>query len=538
MVAVDAVANWLWQGSVVALVATALLHGAPRVSATARYWLWWIALAIVLLLPMASSLQSLGAATAQPPSAGVMSGMQGTTVRIPALPWWAATLVAAIWTGWAAASLGRALLALASLRRARRACRAFPNEREGGLKTWNVLCRFGRRATLVVSDDVGTAAVLGLASPVIAVAPGVLRELRDDDLDRILVHEWAHVQRGDDVGRVVQVVVRVIAGLHPAVWWIDRQIHLDRETACDDWAVNLTGSARDYAACLTRLAALRLEQRESFLVPAAVFSSDLARRVARLLDRRRSTSTRTALAPIAVLAPMIAAVAVLIASVELTWGSAPHPGSVACGDPCAPRLSLAGAPCGPKPCLHGERDTFVHILAVQARLVVTGAPPVHPMGELGGLSGPAPTVPTVLRGIPPEAMQRIASVPGLGRQPSPGTSRAVESLQASLPVTHAEPQKPAEMTAPPQPGMGLQQPLPVGTPDTLALPGIRTPISESVALPAPKAGDRDPSTAAKVATPWGAAAEAGVGVGRGSQKAAVATAGFFSKLTKSIAGVF
>src|SRR5437867_12687050 len=28
---------------------------------------------------------------------------------------------------------------------------------------------------------------------------------------------------------------------------------------------------------------------------------------------------------------------------RLTWGSAPHPGSVACGDPNAPRRSLAGA---------------------------------------------------------------------------------------------------------------------------------------------------------------------------------------------------
>ena len=31
------------------------------------------------------------------------------------------------------------------------------------------------------------------------------------------------------------------------------------------------------------------------------------------------------------------------ARVYLTWGSAPHPGSVACGDPNAPRRSLAGA---------------------------------------------------------------------------------------------------------------------------------------------------------------------------------------------------
>ena len=42
---------------------------------------------------------------------------------------------------------------------------------------------------------------------------------------------------------------------------------------------------------------------------------------------------------------------------RLTWGSAPHPGSVACEDPCAPRRFLAGAPCAPKVPqlhLHGE----------------------------------------------------------------------------------------------------------------------------------------------------------------------------------------
>jgi hypothetical protein len=39
-------------------------------------------------------------------------------------------------------------------------------------------------------------------------------------------------------------------------------------------------------------------------------------------------------------------------------------------------------------------------------------------------------------------------------------------------------------------------------------------------------------------TPWGAAADTGVAVGRGSQKAAVATAGFFTRVSKSVAGAF
>jgi hypothetical protein len=53
---VEALANWIWQGSVVALVATTALR-APRVlGATARYRLWWAAMAIVLALPVLPAL--------------------------------------------------------------------------------------------------------------------------------------------------------------------------------------------------------------------------------------------------------------------------------------------------------------------------------------------------------------------------------------------------------------------------------------------------------------------------------------------------
>ena len=38
--------------------------------------------------------------------------------------------------------------------------------------------------------------------------------------------------------------------------------------------------------------------------------------------------------------------------------------------------------------------------------------------------------------------------------------------------------------------------------------------------------------------PWTTAADAGVAVGRTSQKAAVATAGFFTRVSKRVAGAF
>ena len=52
--ALPALVNWLWQGSAIALAATAILRPSRRISATTRYQLWWIALFIVLALPILS----------------------------------------------------------------------------------------------------------------------------------------------------------------------------------------------------------------------------------------------------------------------------------------------------------------------------------------------------------------------------------------------------------------------------------------------------------------------------------------------------
>src|SRR5688572_3072263 len=52
----------MWQGCAVARAATVVLRASRRMSATTRYQLWWVTLAIVLLLPVASFLlPALGA---------------------------------------------------------------------------------------------------------------------------------------------------------------------------------------------------------------------------------------------------------------------------------------------------------------------------------------------------------------------------------------------------------------------------------------------------------------------------------------------
>ena len=61
----DVLANWMWQGGAVAVAATIVLRASRRMSATTRYNLWWITLAVVLALPILSSLSAIAASFRQ-----------------------------------------------------------------------------------------------------------------------------------------------------------------------------------------------------------------------------------------------------------------------------------------------------------------------------------------------------------------------------------------------------------------------------------------------------------------------------------------
>ena len=235
----DLIANWLWQGCVLAGAMTVILRLRPQVSATARYRLWWMVMGAVIALP---ALQWLPAQSSSRTAATTTTGSP-YVVQLPFC------VVAAVLHSlfrrldfWSLGYLGYGLRAPAhDQTRVRQRVDRLSGSR----------CRAGRRCgsgddarVWSLSDEVRSVGVLGITSPVIAFSPTVARGTDRRRVGSILVHEWAHVQRRDDVARLVQIVVRAIAGLHPAVWWVDRQLHIDRETACDDWAINLTGSSR------------------------------------------------------------------------------------------------------------------------------------------------------------------------------------------------------------------------------------------------------------------------------------------------------
>ena len=417
----DIVLNWVWQGGVVALATALILRVIPPHRTRARYSVAWAACAAVLMLPAVALTNGILAPTGTglPPPA---------SVAMPALWWTSSTAALAVWALWAVHSLSRTGAAVVALRRTKRQACDFPRDVEAQLAHWRRVRGTGRRARLVLSNAVRTAGVLGGRTPVIAVAPMLLERLTAADLDRVVVHEWAHVQRHDDVAQIGVRMMLAIAGWHPAVWWLQRQLHIEREVACDEMAVGVTGSPKAYALCLASLAGLRAA-RVSVPALAAVSSSGLHQRIRRIVARRDPGAARwPRLMPLAAVAA-IALVAAFVGPLQVVRMMA----SIAAPEAMAPNQVLEGAP---------DAVVFSRVdhparppIASRTRALANVPEPAqqsHEPADVVADSPPAPLVSTTL----------------------PLTGEAFVPLDHPVALIPQDPQVPAATAATPQPPWG------------------------------------------------------------------------------------
>src|SRR6266850_1917672 len=94
-------------------------------------------------------------------------------------------------------------------------------------------------------------AVIGWFRPVVLLPLTALTGLSEAQLHAVIAHELAHIKRLDSFVNAFQVVVETLLFYHPAVWWLNKRIRLERENCCDDTAIALCGNAVEYARALT-----------------------------------------------------------------------------------------------------------------------------------------------------------------------------------------------------------------------------------------------------------------------------------------------
>jgi beta-lactamase regulating signal transducer with metallopeptidase domain len=110
-----------------------------------------------------------------------------------------------------------------------------------------------RRPVVRISERIGAPFIIGLWRPTLVLSCVHLN--RSDELEAVVLHEVAHLRRGDMFVRYLQWFAGTVLFFWPVVAWVNRRIDLMREYACDVWALRhgqLSASA--YARCLLRAA--------------------------------------------------------------------------------------------------------------------------------------------------------------------------------------------------------------------------------------------------------------------------------------------
>lgn len=201
----------------------------------------------------------------------------------------------ALWALLAAVGFLRIAVGLWQLRKVRRQCEPVKVE-ELPLSAQALIRDFQsiRSVKILRASDSQTPKAVGFFSPAIILPSWLLDQHADeaqrtgDELKHVLLHELAHLRRRDDWTNLFQQTVKALFFFHPAVWWMERELSLSREQACDDAALEQAADAHDYARSLALVAEKSFLQRQIALAQAVIGRAhQLTQRVTRILDPKR-----------------------------------------------------------------------------------------------------------------------------------------------------------------------------------------------------------------------------------------------------------
>jgi len=241
----------LWQGLLLAAFAWICLKLTPRLSASTRFAVWSAVFAANLLLPIFSIADRTHGSL-------VPSAVEANHPVVHLDSRWALA-IAAFWFVMAAA---RALSLIRNALRVRALYRRSTLAKiNASLQPLLERTARPRSVGIYSSARIDQPCVIGFFRPRILVPEWLLAKATPAEMRQIVLHEASHLRRWDDWTNLLQKLALVLFPLNPALLWIERQLCCTREEACDERVVSETRLPREYAACLTNLAAERMARR-------------------------------------------------------------------------------------------------------------------------------------------------------------------------------------------------------------------------------------------------------------------------------------
>jgi bla regulator protein BlaR1 len=276
----------LWQGTLAALIAGAIILTTRKRSATLRYALLsTLVTTFILGVSITFSLQ-LNSTTPGTPPINIPTFTQVVTTHQPhiqnlpvtpttpaaiSISTWQqtinylnshATLITLIWL----ACLGLQLLRLAgglyNIHRLRRDSTPATEYWAAELAVLARRLRIRRPVALLQSAAVKAPAAFGFLKPAILVPLGFLAQLPAHQVETILLHELAHIHRNDYFANILLHLTEAIFFFNPGIRWIATLIRREREACCDDMVLAGTSDRNNYFEALVAFTQLTIDNQD------------------------------------------------------------------------------------------------------------------------------------------------------------------------------------------------------------------------------------------------------------------------------------
>lgn len=124
-----------------------------------------------------------------------------------------------------------------------------------GIDLERVKQHFGLKKEVIVKtfDKHVSPFTLGFIKPMVFFPMTLVTLLEASEIEAILAHELAHIKRNDFITNAFSSMIEVVMYYHPVVWWLQKQLDIHRENACDDMAIGYVGDKMVYAKSLVKL---------------------------------------------------------------------------------------------------------------------------------------------------------------------------------------------------------------------------------------------------------------------------------------------
>jgi beta-lactamase regulating signal transducer with metallopeptidase domain len=269
-------------GIVLAALIWMLLRISGRQNAGTRFVVWFAALLSIVAFPFLSHelLPSL-------PYPGLGTSGRGEVVLSSS---WA-FYFCAVWAAGASVLLTRLGYGLWRVRAVRKNCTELNPATVSTTVADMLRIQSRGGVSLCTSSELGVPAAIGLFRPAIVFPAPLLPELSEGEIEMIVRHELAHLARWDDWTNLIQKFLKAVFFFHPAVWWIENRLTLEREIACDDRVLEQTASPRAYASSLISFAE-KLHCGRGLALAQMLVSRvhQMSLRIAQILDAKRPRS--------------------------------------------------------------------------------------------------------------------------------------------------------------------------------------------------------------------------------------------------------